>query len=261
MKIGIVGNGHVGKNVAELFKDREEVLTYDPKLTATNTKAEINTCDLAVICVPTPALEDGGCDTSIVEESVKWLETPLTIIKSTVVPGTTDKLKSKYSKRLVFSPEYVGESKYHHSYWKDMLDAPFHIFGGDRKDTQPLVELYIKHCGPEKQYIQTDAKSAELAKYFENLFFATKVTLVNEFYDICQLYGVDWNDVRELWLLDTRINKMHTAVFKEDRGFGGKCYPKDLFALVADCEKRGYIPELLSKVQEVNKKFRAYNSL
>jgi UDP-glucose 6-dehydrogenase len=67
---------------------------------------------------------------------------------------------------------------------------------------------------------------------------------------------VDWNEVRELWLLDPRISDMHTAVFRDDRGFGGKCLPKDTSALVKIAEKNGIDAILLKGVLDSNKRIR-----
>lgn len=256
--LAIIGHGHVGKQVAELFK-KEEIRLFDPLIIRGYTKEQINEADIGIVCVPTNMGDDGRCDTSIVEEVVGWLETPIILIKSTIPPGTCDELKKKTGKRIIFSPEYVGESKYSHSYWDNMADAPFNIFGGDKEDIKPVLDLFMKYCGPEKTYVQCTTKEAELTKYFENTFFAAKVTIVNEFYDICEALDIDWDTVRELWLLDPRINRMHTAVFKDNRGYGGKCYPKDVQALIKFSQLAGYTPEVIKKVDEVNYDFNNNN--
>ena len=90
----------------------------------------------------------------------------------------------------------------------------------------------------------------------ENAFYATKVAFCNELYDICDAVNVDWNVVRELWLSDPRLHRMHTAVFKDKRGFGGKCLPKDTLALVQIAKKAGATSDLLEGVLSSNKKVR-----
>lgn len=244
--LGIIGYGHVGKQIKELF-EKESPVIHDPYL-GYSTQDQINKCEIAVVCVPTEMKPDGSCDTSIVEEVVKWCNSEIILIKSTVPPGTCDKLKKETGKRIVFSPEYVGESKYNHSYWNSMAEAPFNIFGGDPEDIEPVMRLFMKYCGPEKVYQKCTLQEAELTKYFENTFFASKVAIVNQFYDICEAMGIDWDTVRELWLLDPRINKMHTAVFKDSRGFGGKCFPKDVSALIKFSKDAGYDPNIISEV-------------
>jgi len=232
-------------------------------------KEDFKDLDLVVICVPTPSNKDGSCDTSIVEESIAWLSkmgySGVLLIKSTTAPSELNRLKKKYPKtRLVFSPEYMGESKYFTPFWKypDPEDARSHTwqtFGGDRKDTEVCVEIFKRRMGVDTQFFQTDIVTAGLAKYIENSFFAMKVTFVNEWYDIAKNLGADWNELRELWLADPRINRNHTLVFPKDRGYGGKCYPKDIKAIIHDSTKQGYKPELMASIDKINNKFRKIN--
>ena len=86
-----------------------------------------------------------------------------------------------------------------------------------------------------------------------------KVTFVNEWFEICKKFGASFNSVREGLLLDSRIEEMHTTVFEHKRGFGGKCYPKDLIGIIAESEKRGYEPKLLKEVWETNKQMLKLN--
>ena len=253
LTVGIVGHGYVGKAFHKFFT---EAKVYDPAYPESNTKEDINKCDLAIVAVPTPMKKDGSCDTSIVEESIKWLKTPVILIKSTVVPGTTEMLKKKYKKRIVFSPEYVGESKYWTPYNSTIENEPFMVVGGDRKDTNYVLRFFKPKGGPMKRYLQTDATTAELTKYIENTFYAVKVTFCNEFFEIAKTFGVDYNELRELWTADPRLSPMHTLVFEDDRGFGGKCFPKDVNAIVKATEKAGYSPKLIKEVLATNKRFR-----
>jgi len=271
--VGIVGYGYVGKAMTDFFFKHYSVMIHDPMyantgyqsgLTFTDQK-EINRCNVGIVCVPTPMSETGRCTTEIVEEVVDWLETPLIIIKSTVEPGTTDRLKEKTGKRIVFAPEYCGESSYWSPYAWDraVKETPFFIFGGDFKDTSEAVDFYLPITGPVKTYRQTTAKSAEIAKYMENSFYAMKITFCYEMACICKAAGLDYNEVRELWLLDPRINPMHTAVFAENNNpFGGKCLPKDITALSQWAkEELGYNAELLWEVLESNKRIGQHRRL
>ena len=91
----------------------------------------------------------------------------------------------------------------------------------------------------------------------ENSYLATKVVFCEEFFRICEAFGVDYNQVREGWLLDPRTEPSHTFVRKDGNpGFGGKCLPKDISAIISSSEKAGYSPDLLKAVQEYNKKIR-----
>jgi len=90
----------------------------------------------------------------------------------------------------------------------------------------------------------------------ENAFLALKVTFCNEFFDIASVLGVDYNELRELWLQDPRIGRSHTLVFPEDRGYGGKCLPKDVSALIQSATAHAYEPSLLTAMVETNARFR-----
>lgn len=278
-KVGIVGYGVVGKGVHRLLKD-SVVAIYDPhidtlgEMTADSLgyKEEefkdpsmFEDLDMVVICVMTKENIDGTCDTSIVESSLRWLReycpSAVVIIKSAVVPSEVKRLLKEYNLRLVISPEYMGESKYFTPFWKypdpvNMESHTWQIFGGDAKDTTICVEIFKRRMSVDTQFWQTDAVTASLAKYIENSFFATKVTFCNEWFDIAKSYNVDWNELRELWLLDPRINKNHTLVFERDRGYGGKCFPKDVKAIINDVGKIGYSADLMKAVDGVNERIR-----
>ena len=257
-KIAIIGYGYVGKAMKKFFENHYELVIYDPPAGYKTTKDEVNECDVTFVCVPTPKSEDGSCDISIVEESVRWVDTELIIIKSTVEVGTTKRLSKKFNKDLVFSPEYIGESTYWtpFKFHQNMKETPFYTFGGNKETCSKVIDLFLPVTGPCKRYITTDCTSAEMAKYMENAFYATKIAFCNELYDICKASGVDWHEVRELWLADPRINPMHTAVFKEKRGFGGKCLPKDTLALSKIAKKNGVQSDLLKGVLSSNSKVR-----
>ncbi len=265
--VAIIGHGYVGKAVRSFFEGHFNVLVFDvaqPDISVS--EAEINKkADLAVICVPTPMSDDGTADLAMVEKSVSWLKTPLILIKSTIPPGTTATLSKKYKKSIAFSPEYIGEGNYVIPFWKgypdphDMKRHDFVIVGGDKKVTSKIMLFFKTVLGAEPRYFETDSTTAELVKYMENSFLATKVTFCNEFFDIAKGLGVDYNELRELWLLDGRVGRSHTVVFEDRRGFGGKCLPKDVTALVKASTKAGYKPKLLTAVLDTNKEIRKNN--
>ncbi len=265
-KIAIIGaGGYVGKAMSEMLKDNYKLVKIDPSLKKRNgTYKQANKCDLAVICVSTKMDKTKKfpypCDTSTVEKVVSKLETPVILIKSTVSIGTTDRLKKKYKKRICMSPEYVGETKYFlpekFDYSKDMKKCPWIIVGGDTEDVSYIFDLFVPILGPCKDYYACTAKEAETIKYMENTYFGVKVTFAQEMYDICKALKVDWYKVWQGWTLDNRVEKMHTAVFPENRGFGGKCYPKDINALVRTAEENGYNPIMLMAMLKSNRKIR-----
>jgi len=278
-KIGVIGYGYVGKTVVDLFKDTCKVFYVDPaipndpyssdflqneKVGAISVSMEYlneRYCDMVAICVPTEMKKDRTCDISIVEKVVKEVEGKVILIKSTVPPGTTDRLKKEVNKTIVFSPEFAGESKYWSPYKfdTDMKESPWYIFGGEKKDVESVIDLFAPILGPTKQYRTTDSKTAELVKYWENTFFAMKVTFCNEMFEICKAMKISYWEARELWLNDPRVNEMHTAVFADNRGYGGKCFPKDTNGLVMASKEDGYDPKLLEAMIDSNKKFRKKN--
>jgi UDPglucose 6-dehydrogenase len=248
-RIAIVGLGHVGAGMRSLFP---RALLIDPGKglngadSAGNYRRNAETCDLAIVCVPTPMGKDGACDTSIVERVVAGLESHLVLIKSTVTPGTCRMLVEKYGKRIVFSPEYMGESKYWTPSWApnpvDPRSHGFMILGGPTPYCGDVADIFLPVLGPATRFRFMSYEEAELVKYCENAFFAMKVTFANQLRDICEAMGpgrVNYHNVREGWLDDPRVGPMHTAAFKDDRGFDGKCFPKDLAALRELCNSIG----------------------
>jgi UDPglucose 6-dehydrogenase len=249
--VAIVGYGAVGRYLHRLFPD---AAVYDEPL-GVGDRQEVNRCQYAFVAVPTNRRPDGSGDTSIVEEAVSWLDTDIIVIRSTVPVGTTDRLKQTTGKRIVFQPEYgPGETPDHH--FNDPHRVNWAILGGDRRDTVAVADLYKQAFSAELVIHQTDPRTAELTKYMENSFLALKVTFCNEFYDIAEHFGVDYNELRELWLLDPRIGRSHTFVLPDSRGFGGKCLPKDVSALVQSACEAGYAPQLMLAMIEANARFR-----
>ena len=260
-QVGIVGYGYVGQAMEKFFAGHAEVWVADVREFVHDHKVDIGhineCCSVAFVCVPTPQSPDGQADISAVTEVVHQLETPLIVLKSTVPPGTTDALKRVTGKPLVFSPEYVGESAYFtpapYDFHQEVARTPWFTFGGSPEDTKVCVHLFTPIAGPVKRYIQTTALEAELAKYMENSFYATKIAFCHEMAGVCEAFGADYTEVRELWLADPRINPMHTAVWdKEGPPFSGKCLPKDIAGIVYAAKLAGYDPELLAEVIATN---------
>lgn len=282
-KVAIIGFGYVGKAMHKIFPD---ALVYDPshwnqdesqctdagRKAISENKAQLAKkmgirlyTKMAIVCVPTPMQETDdefkAVDLSIVEEVIGWLNCDLILIKSTVPPGTTDRLALETGKNICFSPEYIGEGKYQVTPWKYMSpDDPrlheFMIVGGEDKATEEILNIFVRRLGPEKTYLPMRAIEAETIKYMENSWGAMKVTFAQEFYDFCKAIGARYHMVREGWALDNRIEKMHTAVFVDERGFGGKCYPKDVNGIVVKADEVGSEMTLLKAVLRKNSQIR-----
>ncbi len=253
MAIGIVGYGVVGKALARVFGHEAgdaDVRVYDKYLGGMNgaqQKEAIQGCDLVFVAVPTPQAADGSCDLTAVEEVVAWVNPPM-CLKSTVPPGTVDRLVAATGKRVCFSPEYVGESRWHP--WKGIESHGFVIVGGEKGLCDLVVRAYQEVLGPLVRYFMTDARTAELCKYMENTFLATKVAFVNQFYDLAAAFGVNFNELRELWLADERVGRSHTIV-TDERGYRGRCLPKDMSAIIRAARRAGGAP-LLEAVARYN---------
>ncbi|MEX2007372.1 MAG: hypothetical protein WD992_01225 [Candidatus Levyibacteriota bacterium] len=258
-KVAIIGYGVVGKAMYALFPEALVLSSSKNPFLGKNGKAltydDINKSEVAFICVPTPTDKDGNCDTSIVEEVVSKLKTPLIIIRSTVEPGTTDRLKKKYKKRIVFCPEYVGETVAHPL--SDESIQQFIILGGDREDTNKAIEIFQQVYNASLKIRQLTAMEAEMTKYLENRHIAFTVAECNEAYDLCQKLGVDYNNVREaVFQDDPRMSPYWTFVYPNDRGFETKCIPKDIYAIVSYARRVG-IPMIITEaILKENEKWR-----
>jgi UDPglucose 6-dehydrogenase len=136
-------------------------------------------------------------------------------------------------------------------------DIDWAILGGPRDTTGEVARLYMRVFSSALRIAHTDARTAELTKYMENAFLAMKVAFCNEFFDIAGAMGVDYDDLRELWLMDPRIGRSHTWVHRGDRGFGGRCLPKDLAAIIAAARDAGHPPTILEAVRDANTALRA----
>jgi UDPglucose 6-dehydrogenase len=219
-------------------------------------KDDINKCDVVFVCVPTPASTDGSCDTSIVEGVVAWIEGPVIVLRSTVSVGTTRRLAEQFGKQVVFQPEYGPAETPDHPF-NDLRKVRWLILGGDHAPCKVAARAWMDAYSADITISYTTPEAAELCKYMENAFLAMKVTFCNEFFELAARCGVDYDELRELWLLDPRIGRSHTFVYPDERGFGGRCLPKDLRAVVASAHQRGYEPRLLSEILESNARFRS----
>jgi UDPglucose 6-dehydrogenase len=180
--------------------------------------------------------EDGSQDLSYVECVFKKATSkPVYILKSTVLPGTTEKLSEKYSNfKIIFSPEFLTER----TAKLDMLTQSRIILGGELALTQKAKILFNQRF-KIKNIIQTDSKTAELTKYMNNTFFATKVSIMNEFKLLCDNIGANWEDALKGFVSDGRIGDSHLNVPGHDGqlGYGGTCFPKDVNAILSFSKK------------------------
>jgi UDPglucose 6-dehydrogenase len=261
-KIAIVGYGFVGRAMHQLFPDallydgdNHPILMTIGKKEKVVTYKDINSADVAFVCVPTPSKKDGHCDTSIVEEVISKLHTALIIIRSTIQPGTTDYLRKKYHKHIVFCPEYVGETVDHPLL--NERSRTFIVLGGDKADTIKAIQVFQLVYNASIKIRQVTALEAEMIKYLENRHIAFTVAECNEAYDLCQKIGVDYNTIREaVYQDDPRMSPYWTFVYPTNRGFETKCIPKDVDAIAAFARDKKIPLEITEKILQVNKKWR-----
>lgn len=254
MRAAIIGyRGVVGAAQATLFGDAGfNLVTYDVA-DRVPYPTEIRSCDFAVVAVSTPAAADGAADLSHLGEAMDLLAgdgVPV-LIRSTVPPGTTDWWQSVSDVAVAHCPEFLTERI--GGPWQRSIDVPFTILGGDTGALEffgPIVDKAYGHPAH-----RCSASAAELVKYTANLHWAAKVTFVNEMAGICETFGVRWEEVRRAWLADERVSEIYTTMDGYPPGFGGRCWPKDLSALIAAGTAAGHDPEFLSSVREANGRF------
>lgn len=131
----IIGYGIVGHNLAKEIAILSPDI-YDKYKIEYNTKKDIK-YDFCFICVDTPYTKDSLCDISQIEQVLQTHEAEIYIIKSTVLPGTVDKLIYKYKKKIIFSPEYYGETQHCNNF-----EFNFTILGG-AKETCIMVQQLL----------------------------------------------------------------------------------------------------------------------
>ncbi len=265
MNVGIIGQGFVGTAINEGLKTYHNVLTYDlhpGKCNSTPTQI-IKKCKIIFQCLPTPMKNSGECDMSIVEDSLANLnqiannlgiKDRIVVIKSTVPPGTTEKLNDTCENlTVIFSPEFLTEA----NYIEDFKKQSRIILGGPRPATT-MVKTMFRKAFPNIPIVKTGYRTAEMVKYFLNNFLTIKVLFANEMYEICKQMDIDYDKVTEYSLYDQRIGKTHLAVPGPDGDFGvgGHCFPKDLSAMIFLAESLGLDPMILKIVRDKNDKVR-----
>jgi UDPglucose 6-dehydrogenase len=227
MNIGIIGCGVVGAAIADGFEFiGHEVFRHDIKLD-TDIAIVLET-DLVFICVPTEiSVETNGCDTSIVGSVIAQLNhrkyKGLVCIKSTVIPGTTEKLaKSFPNLRLAFVPEFL---KARQAYEDFIEDHQVLIIGCHKRDDMELIRNAHKYL-PFKDYWLSPTE-AELSKYYSNVHNAMEITFANMMYEVCNKIGADYDGVYTALKARDNIPKHYLECRQDKRGFGGACLPKD----------------------------------
>ena len=222
--------------------------------------------DVIFLALPTPSNDDGSIDTAIIEAGAEALGEvladvdgyPTVVVKSTVVPGTTEDAIGSTLEResggrigvdfgLAMNPEFLREG----SAVSDFTDPDKLVFGtSDDRAREALESVYAPLLDDaDVPVVHTGLREAEMIKYANNAFLAAKVSLINEIGNICKAYGVDAYEVSDALGLDDRIGEQF---LRSGVGWGGSCFPKDVNAIVAAARDAGYDPQLLQAVIDVN---------
>lgn len=274
MRLGIIGNGFVGNAIAHAFIPYMEVKIYDKnKEKSYNTLDEVvNGSDVVFISVPTPMNKEGVIDLSIIESvfadidreyNTDRADATVFVLKSTVVPGTTRSLKHKYPNlSIVFNPEFLTER---HARF-DFLNQSRIILGFEEDVVEGQVNSTITKMKnlydlrfSSNNFIITNYETAEMIKYFNNLFFAVKVSFMNEMRLVAdKLQTINWSKAVRGFVSDGRVGDSHLQVPGPDGklGFGGSCFPKDINAFIAFANSINLDLPVLKGAWETNLKVR-----
>lgn len=237
----IIGKGVVGSNFGK------EIEALNPEFTDKykGIVAEKSRHALGVVCVDTP-LKNGSLDVTEVENAIIENDCDIYLIKSTCPVGNVNRLKEKTGKRIVYSPEYYGGTQHCNNFEFD-----FTILGGDKQDCHEIIQMLQMVYDGRHQFRTTTAETAELVKFMVNSFLAAKVVFCNDFYRAAEKAGVEYEELRELFILDKRVGESHTFVYKDAPYFDSHCLNKDVPAIANQ-----FGMEFLSGVVETNLKWK-----
>ena len=227
----------------------------------------VQNCDLIFVTVGTPQNKTGAIDLSIIKKAMNSLgksirkskKQHIILVKSTVVPGTmkdvilpilenNSKKKAGKDFGLISNPEFLQEST-------AIRDTEFPhavVLGGYKTKFMKNAEKFFTRLHPKTPIIITNHQTAEMIKYANNSFLATKISFINQLSNICQkIPGANIDDIAKTIGLDPRIGKLF---LNAGPGYGGSCLPKDMKALIKFAKIAGVKPTLLNAVEDVNTK-------
>ncbi len=267
--IGIIGYGVVGKAYEKYFGKKCSLLINDPNTNfRTPYKDIVHDTILTLICVPAPTHINGEIDDKILLNVLKQLNSeaqyikkkkPLICIKTTILPHIINKIESEFTNLLIcYTPEYIRND----FAMTDVFRFESLVIGGKKENCKSVDKIFRKYGSHKFSFVSTylDIMTAAFIKYMENNFLATKVTFMNEMYDIFNSLEVEdnWQDAMDAFHKDTRMGNSHYFVPGIDgkRGWGGRCLPKDLNAFMSYYKRKNYQLELIQTVVKLNSKIR-----
>ena len=237
------------------------------KLKISNDVSLVKNCNFIFVTVGTPQKQNGSIDLSMIKQSVAELgktmrknkKNQIIFIKSTVTPGTMKKyvlpILEKNSKKkagkdfgLISNPEFLQES----NAIKDTIFPHAVVLGGYNTKYMKKAKTFFSKLHPNTPIIITNHQTAEMVKYANNTFLATKISFINQLSNICQnIPDANIDDIAKTIGLDPRIGKLF---LNAGPGYGGSCLPKDMKALINFASDIGVKPILLNAVEEINQK-------
>lgn len=254
-KIGIIGVGMVGGALKRWFENQGITPYLYDKYKNLGSLEEVNKADYIFICLPTPY--KNGCDTSLINEGIKNIKGSKTIIiKSTIIPETTDRLQKKYPQhKILFNPEFLTEATAD----QDISYPDRQIVGyTDKSFTIAKDIILMLPLAPFERIVP--AFIAEFVKYYTNTWFAMRVSKNNEMYDVFKKFGGTDEQFRvlaECSGADKRIGNSHLEIWhKGYRGYGGKCLPKDTKSFIKFAEKLKVKVPITKAADDYNDKLR-----
>lgn len=252
-KIGVIGGGYVGGTVANFFRETGAFVKVYDKFKNHDSLEEVLAQDYIFIAVPTN-FNGASIDLSAMDDAMQNASrsrAKAIIIKSTIVPGTTEKYQKQYPHlKILFNPEFLTEA----TAVQDFKYPDRQIVGYTEQSYDAAGDVMgILPLAPFSRIVP--ASVAEMVKYYGNTWFAVKVVFANEMYDICQALGIDYDLVADCTAADRRIGRSHLDVWHGGyRGYGGKCLPKDTRAFIKFAQEFGVDMKLLKTAEEINKK-------
>ena len=253
--IGLIGCGFVGSALQNSFNKKGTEITVFDKYKNIGNLFDLAHSEIIFLCLPTPFVSDVGFDLSAIEECLSLLpksDEKIYVLKSTVTPGTTRTLSNKYGIKIIHNPEFLTQR----TAFEDFDNQKHIVLGLNNRDymEEAVISLYSE-LYPEAKISICTSEESETMKLFCNNFYAQKVMIFNEFYNICQKSGINFNIVKNLMLENGWINAMHTQVPGPDGqlGYGGACFIKDTMALLKFAQDIGAMSKILqSTIEERN---------
>lgn len=255
MNIGVIGLGVVGQAIKDgLAGLGNRIFVHDIKL-KTSIRDVIST-EIIFICVPTPQDDDGSCDTSRVEKVLMELDDisyrGIVAIKSTVEVGFTNRMINKHKNLTIcFVPEFLRERCALFDFEKNHK-----VLAVGTTDPYVFNKVCESHGSLPKNFVHLTTTEAEILKYYNNVFAATKVIFANVMSEICEKTDSDYAKVKDAFVKTGRTTDQYLDVNANLKGYGGMCLPKDVKAMISLMEKLKIDFNLFKAVDTDNSKLK-----